>query len=292
MQVVLPELDGRLLTTAIAFKQETDGRTLHAPDAQGVALAADRAAGWARLAALPRGERRVAIVLSDYPGLGGQRGHAVGLDSFASLAVIIRLLHEAGYGATPAQASQLAHELCRGEPAPFLSLAEYQRLFAGLPETLRQAASAAWGPPADDPAFSQGAFTLRHVRLERILALIQPDRGQLRGPARLLSRPGFAAPAQLHRALSLAARQCGRAGASRHPWVAGVVAGKGRRTVRRLLAACPDPGAPGDLPLHRQQPRRGRRSQAAAGCGHDRPPDTAPAPRAAAWRGGRPRAHD
>ncbi len=47
MQVVLPELDGRLLTTAISFKAERDGRTVHEPDADGIALAADRAAGWA-----------------------------------------------------------------------------------------------------------------------------------------------------------------------------------------------------------------------------------------------------
>ena len=71
MQVVLPELDGRLLTTAISFKMEHDSRTIHLPDADGIALAADRAAGWARLRATPAAERRVTILLSDYPGVGG-----------------------------------------------------------------------------------------------------------------------------------------------------------------------------------------------------------------------------
>ena len=104
MNVALPELDGRLLTGAVSFKAEgalVPGlqyvRTVHAPDPDGVALAADRAAGWARLAGTPRAMRRVAIVLSDYPGVGGQRGHAVGLDSFASLAAILDDLCAEGY---------------------------------------------------------------------------------------------------------------------------------------------------------------------------------------------------
>ena len=104
MNVALPELDGRLLTGAVSFKTEGQAvlglqyaRTVHQPDPDGVALAADRAAGWARLAGTPHGDRRVAVVLSDYPGVGGQRGHAVGLDSFASLAAILGDLRDVGY---------------------------------------------------------------------------------------------------------------------------------------------------------------------------------------------------
>jgi cobaltochelatase CobN len=107
MNVALPELDGRLLTGAVSFKAEGQGvpglqyaRTVHWPDPDGVALAADRAAGWARLAGTPCAGRRVAVVLSDYPGVGGQRGHAVGLDSFTSLAAILRDLRAGGYGAS------------------------------------------------------------------------------------------------------------------------------------------------------------------------------------------------
>ena len=81
MQVVLPELDGRLLTTAISFKAEAApvaglefARTRHAPDTEGICLAADRALGWARLAATPAGQRRIAVVLSDYPGAGQDGG--------------------------------------------------------------------------------------------------------------------------------------------------------------------------------------------------------------------------
>ncbi len=177
MQVVLPELDGRLLTTAISFKAERDGRTVHAPDQDGIALAADRAAGWARLAATPAAARRVTIVLSDYPGIGGQRGHAVGLDGFASLAAITTALAEAGYTTSGTPAAAFTDALCHAAPLPTLALAEYRLLFATLPPRLQAAALAAWGDPADDPTVAGGCFTARILRLGHVTVLVQPERG-------------------------------------------------------------------------------------------------------------------
>ncbi|MBV9655550.1 MAG: cobaltochelatase subunit CobN [Acetobacteraceae bacterium] len=186
MQVALPELDGRLLTTAIAFKDadrlDPDleyARTVLRPDPEGIALAADRALGWARLAATPAAERRVAIVLPDYPGparegaSSGQEGYAVGLDCFASLAAILRLLRQAGYETGPAplpDAAALATRLCRPAQAPLLAGPEYRRLFATLPESLRGQITAAWGE-------AEGDIRVRHVRLGNLLLAIQPDRG-------------------------------------------------------------------------------------------------------------------
>jgi cobaltochelatase CobN len=189
MQVALPELDGRLLTAAVAHKAEEAAlpglgfaRTLLRPDPGGIALAADRAAAWARLAATPRAGRRLGIVLSDYPGVGGQEGHAVGLDSFASLEAILRLLRREGYDLpAPPDTAALAGRLCRAPPGPILSLDRYRRLFAALPEAFRARVGAAWGGPETDPAVEDGGFRLRHLRLGPHLLAIQPDRGD---PAR------------------------------------------------------------------------------------------------------------
>ena len=182
MQVVLPELDGRLLTTAISFKaaQETMpgldfARSINRAEPDGIALAADRAAGWARLAATPRAARRVAIVLSDYPGASGQVAHAVGLDSFASLHSITALLHAAGYDVPGAV--DWVRLIVHTVPAPFLSLAEYRRLFATLPEAVQSRVIAAWGDAAHDPALQAGNFSLRHASAGRLVVAVQPDRG-------------------------------------------------------------------------------------------------------------------
>ncbi len=184
MQVVLPELDGRLLTTAIAFKSLEEpvpgldyARAVHRPDADGIALAAGRASGWARLAAAPRAVRRVAILLSDYPGAGGgQLGHALGLDSLASLDEIARLCGEAGY--TVEEHAALAERLCSAKPAPILDLASYERLVSTLP-TARTRIEDAWGAPEADPAVSDGTFRLRYAAVGNLLVVVQPDRGSI-----------------------------------------------------------------------------------------------------------------
>jgi cobaltochelatase CobN len=187
MQVVLPELDGRLPTTAIGFKMQAAplpgldfAPTRLCPDASGIALAADRAAGWARLGRTPPARRRVAIILSDYPGAagGGQVGHAVGLDSFASLAALLQDLHAAGYATAPRDATALAHALCTAPPTPFLALRDYNGLFATLPAPLRGAVHAAWGAPDSDPALTPAGFALRHLRLGHLLLAVQPGRGR------------------------------------------------------------------------------------------------------------------
>ncbi len=183
MQLVLPEFDGRLAGTAISFKgartaiaseapgQDGFAASVNLPYADGIALVADRAAGWARLAATPAADRRVAIMLSDYPAVGGQIAQAVGLDSFASLSAILRALQHAGYrtGTLPEQASLVA-ALCHDAPAEVLSRDAYRALFATLPQAVREASSACWGEPDQ-------AIGLRHVRLGNVLVVVQPDRG-------------------------------------------------------------------------------------------------------------------
>src|SRR6478736_3680154 len=186
MQVVLPELDGRLLTTTISFKAEESevaglefARVAHQHAAEGIAAASRSASLWARLATTPRSMRRLALVLSDYPGAAGQAAHAVGLDAIASTAEILQLLKGEGFDvgdALPDNASLVA-ALCDAEPAPFLSLADYQRLFAKLDPQARAKIVAAWGAPDADSSVSDGHFTMRFARHGRLIAAIQPDRG-------------------------------------------------------------------------------------------------------------------
>jgi len=194
MQVVLPELDGRLLTTAISFKEQADTEGVqHAsnmPFAEGIALAADRAKGWVRLRQAAPAGRRVAILLSDYPGLGGQVAHAVGLDGFASLEAILGALAAAGYATGQTlEREELVAGLCQAPPSPVLPVAQYRRLFETLPAPLRDAVTEAWGEPEADPAVRDGCFTLRHLRLGHLLVAVQPERG-----ARLDRKSGYHDP--------------------------------------------------------------------------------------------------
>ncbi len=188
MQVVLPEFDGRLLTMAISFKADDEAvpelgftRRVHRPDPAGIALAVERAAGWVRLAEAAPAERCIGLVLSDYPGAGGQIAHAVGLDAIASVGEILRLLGDEHYqiGAPVPENAEIARALCAAEPSPFMSIAEYRRLFELLPEEVRDQVIAAWGEPDQDDAARDGYFALRHLMLGGLIIAIQPDRGSV-----------------------------------------------------------------------------------------------------------------
>ncbi|MBK3420391.1 cobaltochelatase subunit CobN, partial [Methylobacterium ajmalii] len=183
MQVALPEFDGRLSGFPISHKQEApevegfrERRAV--PDFAGIVATADRAAAWARLAGIPRGERRLALVLSDYPARGGRAGFAVGLDTPASTTAILDLLRREGYAVTDIpEADALMRRLTEDAPDLAVPLAAYEAWRARLPAEARAALAAEWGMPADDASVREGAFRFRAVRAGRVLVALQPDRG-------------------------------------------------------------------------------------------------------------------
>ncbi|HEX9858832.1 MAG TPA: cobaltochelatase subunit CobN, partial [Paracoccaceae bacterium] len=108
MHVVLPEVDGRIFAGVASFKspgaRDPDlqfSRFAHRADAGRIAAVVDRVAAWHRLAATPAAERKLALVLSIYPGKTHQLAHAVGLDALASTEAILGMLAANGYAVTP-----------------------------------------------------------------------------------------------------------------------------------------------------------------------------------------------
>ncbi|GLP90590.1 cobaltochelatase subunit CobN [Gluconobacter frateurii] len=183
MQVVLPELDGRLSAGPISFKSETapGDAARHAPYHAGISAIVAQARAWARLRHLKPANKHLALILSDYPGAEGQSAHAVGLDTFASLCSILGTLKNAGYdcgqvGAWSNKAA-LVQSLCGEPPKQVLSLKDYRTAFEALPDKFRQAVLSAWGEPQDDAAVQGEAFCLKILTLGNITIAVQPDRG-------------------------------------------------------------------------------------------------------------------
>ncbi|MFG1347166.1 cobaltochelatase subunit CobN [Xanthobacter autotrophicus DSM 431] len=183
MHVVLPELDGRVLAGALSFKDfaPTDADLAFAPavnraEPDQVAHVADRVAGLVRLAGTPRAERRLAILLPDYPGAEGRSGYAVGLDVPESARRLLHTLAAEGYaaGVAPADAQALLAAIA---PRPTLPLSDYRRLFERLPEAARAAITAAWGAPEKDADVADGTFHVRLATFGNLTLAFAPDRG-------------------------------------------------------------------------------------------------------------------
>ena len=187
MHVVLPELDGRVLAGAVAFKdplppQDGLGFTALAsrPEPDRIAMVADRIAALVRLRALPRGERRVAILLPDYPGAPGRTGYAVGLDVPASVIAAIADLAAAGYAVNgaPTTPRDLLDALSRGADDTTLTVQQYENMLARLPSAAVTRLRAAWGEPASDPELCDGVFRFRARNFGKLLVALPPDRGR------------------------------------------------------------------------------------------------------------------
>jgi len=187
MHVVLPELDGRVLAGVVAFKdpiapQEGLAFTALAsrPEADRVTVVADRIAALARLRGLPRSERRVAILMPDYPGAPGRTGYAVGLDVPASVIALIDDLGAAGYAVSdaPKAPNALLETLATGDDETTLTIEEYERLLQRLPGAAVARLREAWGKPADDPDARDGTFRFRARNFGKLIVALPPDRGR------------------------------------------------------------------------------------------------------------------
>ncbi|MFM9109941.1 MAG: cobaltochelatase subunit CobN, partial [Prochlorococcaceae cyanobacterium] len=215
LQVALPELDGRITTRVGAFKDASASSERLAcrlpqlqPEPERLAWISRLCAAWIALRRTPSSQRQVALVLANYPTRNSRLANGVGLDTPASAAAILSWLAAEGYSLVdpespgggdplPASGDALITRLLEGRsndpesghrPAlDHLSLADYQHWYGGLPAEARERLEAVWGPPATDAGLEIGpegpAFPIRGLRFQRVVLLIQPERGYDRDPA-------------------------------------------------------------------------------------------------------------
>lgn len=169
MNVALPEVDGRIITRAVSFKAvqtwnsdlETDV-VVYEPRCDRVAFVADLAANWVRLRLLPPHERKIALILANYPNRDGRLANGVGLDTPASCIEILQALQAAGYRVEnlPQSSDELMQRLTSGvtnDPEgrglrsvlQSVSREEYQEYFGSLPLGVQQGISQRWGSLGD-----------------------------------------------------------------------------------------------------------------------------------------------
>ena len=206
MHVVLPEVDGRIFAGALAFKERPLGGSTFAPPvsrpvADRIEAAADLPTAWIRLRRTPPQERRIALVVANYPDKGGKIAHGVGLDTPQSCISLFEALRGAGYrvDGTPETSAELMALLEAGLPRSDRAedgwpLADYMAAFTTLPEPVRNAVLEHWGEPEADPAVSDGAMQLGLHLFGNVVIGVQPPRGFGIDPKDSYHAPDLAAP--------------------------------------------------------------------------------------------------
>ncbi|MEM6447441.1 MAG: cobaltochelatase subunit CobN [Cyanobacteria bacterium P01_D01_bin.123] len=191
MNVALPEVDGRIIARAISFKQvaqqhdrlQTDV-VRYEPVGDRVKFVTDLAANWVKLRRTPERERRIALILANYPNRDGRLANGVGLDTPASCVEILRSLQSAGYELSriPADSTELMNwltESVTNDPEgkllrptrQMLAAEDYRAWFEALPTVVKTQMLEQWGEPP------QEEIAIAGLQLGNMFVGIQPSRG-------------------------------------------------------------------------------------------------------------------
>lgn len=197
MQVVLPEMDGHVLTRAISFKSMGYYSKLCQIDLVGYELEPERAQfvarlakGYCRLSHKANHDKRIALILANYPTKDGRIGNGVGLDTPQSAINVLQAMQDAGYAidTVPENGNALIEALLESvtnNPNTLHHLPCWQSLdanaymahFSELPKACQHAVWQRWGSPEQDPKYRQGRIMLAGLRLGETFVGIQPARG-------------------------------------------------------------------------------------------------------------------
>ncbi len=197
MNIALPEYDGKIISRAISFKSlfrrskstEIDvvRYQLKSERAQFVV---DLASRWAELRRKVNSQKRIALILANYPTKDGRIGNGVGLDTPASAINILNALKQAGYSLTDIPShgdalilrlqSAVTNDLDRlpvRSCHQHLSISDYQHFFKKISIENQRLIKERWGNIEDDPKYSAQGIMVAGIRLGEIFVGIQPTRG-------------------------------------------------------------------------------------------------------------------
>jgi cobaltochelatase CobN len=211
-QVAIPEFDGRIIGVPFSFKERLGEDspvgaplTLYKADPERTARLAGLAARFARLGRIPNSEKRVAVLLSNYPTKHSRVGNAVGLDTPVSAIKLLDAMREAGYTVegVPERGDELIHSLigAGGHDLEFLTgdqlrnaagrldAKRYAEWFGRLPEELQSDVEEHWGRPPGDLYVDGDEFVVAGLSFRNIFVGIQPPRGFGENPIAIYHDP-------------------------------------------------------------------------------------------------------
>jgi cobaltochelatase CobN len=172
-----------------------------------MAYVAELAHNWCQLAIKSNDQKRIGLILANYPTRDGRIGNGVGLDTPAAALNILRALQAQGYPVDnlPGSGTELVHSLLGGVTndldgldtrscAQSLALDDYLAFFHSLPLANQQAIRERWGEPQRDPMFRSGRMMVAGLRFGLTFVGIQPARGYQLDAAAVYHDPDLVPP--------------------------------------------------------------------------------------------------
>jgi len=200
MMVAIPEIDGAVSPMVFGGRtdeQSAEGAREMRPEPERVAALAARVERLVRLRRTPAAERRLAIVLFNFPPNSGATGTAAYLAVFQSLFRTLEGLKRAGYGVDmPASVDALRDAILAGNAARFGSDANVVARIPASDHVRHQRwlgeIEAQWGPAPGRHQSDGGSIMVLGERFGNVLVGVQPAFGYEGDPMRLLFEKGFA----------------------------------------------------------------------------------------------------
>ncbi|MBS7288430.1 MAG: magnesium chelatase subunit H, partial [Candidatus Freyarchaeota archaeon] len=203
--VILPELDGRCEPLPLIGPSKKKFKEVvvdeYVPIRDRVERAAERAARWVSLRTKPNSEKKVAIILYDYPPGEENIGKASYLNTLESTVRVLKKMREEGFrveaqledgedlkklllesGVVNSGEWVLTPE--RAAKLPKVKLEDYVRWFSRIPEDARRKVTERWGPPPGDIMTYDGGLLVPGVVLGNVFVGVQPSRGIHENPGR------------------------------------------------------------------------------------------------------------
>ena len=198
MQIIIPEFDGRIISRPCSFKEVLAINedlcteiTNYRIDESGIDWVINFVKNYITLQSLSNNEKKISLVISNYPVKNGRIGNGVGLNTPNSIIQILKWLQYEGYeiGDTqlPSNSKELMSKIIKSrtndpesqsnKPLDYLSIEDYIKFWLTLNEGARQKIISRWGQPQDAIDLENSGFAINGLQFGNICLLIQPQRG-------------------------------------------------------------------------------------------------------------------
>ena len=198
MQIVMPEIDGRITTRPCAFKEISDSKdSLSTPikylsaNSELIEWSIKYIYNWINLKKIKNKDKKVVIMLANYPVRNGRIANGVGLDTPESLYNIIIWLKQNNYYLGEVDIPKTSKEIMNmilnkrtndpesiyKIPLDYISIEDYMYYWQNIDRSSKEKIIESWGEPENAIELEKNNFPIHGIKLGNISILIQPSRG-------------------------------------------------------------------------------------------------------------------